>query len=64
MIFFEKKHEFGTNFIDFIEKKMKSVIFFRNKYDFFQNIHDLEKKGILKKKLEGPIKQMGFKRLT
>jgi glutamate-1-semialdehyde 2,1-aminomutase len=32
--------------------------------EVFQNIHDLEKKGILKKKLEGPIKQMGFKRLT
>ena len=30
----------------------------------FQNISDLDKKGILENKLEGPIKQMGFKRLT
>ncbi len=32
--------------------------------DIFEKISYLEKKGILEKKLEGPIKQMGFKRLT
>ena len=45
MIFFEKKHEFGTNYIDFLEKKLKSVFFFRKKSEFYQNIHDfLQKK--------------------
>ncbi len=32
--------------------------------EIFQKIYILEKKGILEKKLEGPVKQMGFKRLT
>ena len=43
----------------------KSINKYRNACEeIFQKIHALEKKGILKKKLEGPIKQMGFKRLT
>ena len=44
MIFFEKKHEFGTNSIDFLEKKLKSVIFFEKKSEFYQNIHDFLRK--------------------
>ena len=40
-----------------------------NKYkkacqEIFEKISYFEKKEILDKKLEGPIKQMGFKRLT
>tara|TARA_B100001057_G_scaffold407088_1_gene420799 strand:+ start:434 stop:1762 length:1329 start_codon:yes stop_codon:yes gene_type:complete len=43
----------------------KSIEIYKNACEeIFQNIYELEKKGILKKKLEGPIKQMGFKRLT
>jgi len=43
----------------------KSINRYRNACEeIFQNIYALEKKGILKKKLDGPIKQMGFKRLT
>ncbi len=43
----------------------KSIKKYRNACEkIFQNIYYLEKKGILEKKLEGPIKQMGFKRLT
>ncbi len=43
----------------------KSINRYRNACEeIFQNIHIFEKKGTLKKKLDGPIKQMGFKRLT
>ena len=31
MIFFEKKHEFGTNSIDFLEIKTEKCNFFRKK---------------------------------
>ena len=33
-------------------------------FSVFESISKLEKTNSLKKKLEGPIKQMGFKRLT
>ena len=36
MIFFEKKHEFGTNYIDFLEKKLKSVFFFEKNPNFIK----------------------------
>jgi glutamate-1-semialdehyde 2,1-aminomutase len=43
----------------------KSIKMYKNACEnIFENIYQLEKKGILETKLEGPIKQMGFKRLT
>ena len=43
----------------------KSIKIYKNACEeIFHKISNLEKKGILKKKLEGPVKQMGFKRLT
>ena len=43
----------------------KSIRKYKNACEeIFQKIYKLEKKGILEKKLEGPVKQMGFKRLT
>ena len=43
----------------------KSLKIYKNACEIvFEKIAYFEKKGILKKKLEGPVKQMGFKRLT
>ena len=43
----------------------KSIKIYENACEeIFRKISNLENKGILKKKLEGPVKQMGFKRLT
>ena len=43
----------------------KSIRKYKNACEeIFQKIYKLEKKGTLEKKLEGPVKQMGFKRLT
>jgi len=43
----------------------KSIKIYKNACEeIFCKISNLEKKGIIKKKLDGPVKQMGFKRLT